>query len=178
MVLTGMLVGDTATYSCNAGFVLFGKGIRDCQLDGTWSHKTPECRVIDCGELVSPSNGAVALSGSTFGFTASYTCNPGFLLVGGGQTRVCQISGSWSGEAPVCCATTCIELQNPDNGIIELLGTEFGDVATYSCSIGFRLSGDQTRRCQSNGQWSGEEPACTLTFRCIILCTYIYCVSN
>ena len=44
VVLTGTLVGDTATYSCNAGFVLFGKGIRDCHLDGTWSHKTPECR--------------------------------------------------------------------------------------------------------------------------------------
>ena len=42
--VTGMTFGDTATYSCNTGFVLFGKGIRECRQDGTWNGKTPDCR--------------------------------------------------------------------------------------------------------------------------------------
>ena len=42
--LTGTAVGDTATYSCNQGFILFGKGIRTCRADGAWNGKSPECR--------------------------------------------------------------------------------------------------------------------------------------
>lgn len=42
--VTGTSAGDTATYRCNNGFVLFGKGIRECHDDGTWNGKAPECR--------------------------------------------------------------------------------------------------------------------------------------
>ena len=42
--LTGTAVRDTATYSCNQGFLLFGKGIRTCRADGAWNGKSPDCR--------------------------------------------------------------------------------------------------------------------------------------
>jgi len=41
--LDGTSVGDSATYRCNTGFILFGKGIRVCNPDGLWNGKAPVC---------------------------------------------------------------------------------------------------------------------------------------
>ncbi len=35
---------DTATYTCDTGFELFGNSMRTCQADGTWSGDEPTCR--------------------------------------------------------------------------------------------------------------------------------------
>ena len=40
----GLEFGSTATYTCNSGFVLFGKGIRTCLESGVWNGQAPECR--------------------------------------------------------------------------------------------------------------------------------------
>ena len=40
-------------------------------------------------------------------------------------------------------------------------GTDFGSVATYSCTSGYDLTGDMTRMCEVTGAWSGEAPTCT-----------------
>ena len=56
---------------------------------------------ISCPNLPSPSNGQVVLRGTTLSSTAVYSCNRGFILVGS-NTRVCQVDGTWSGEAPSC----------------------------------------------------------------------------
>ena len=58
--------------------------------------------VVDCGSLTDPANGQVDLtSGTTFGQTATYTCNTGYNLVGD-STRTCQTAGVWSESAPTC----------------------------------------------------------------------------
>ena len=58
--------------------------------------------VVDCGDLTDPANGQVDLtSGTTFGQTATYSCNTGYNLVGD-STRTCQATGVWSGSAPTC----------------------------------------------------------------------------
>ena len=47
------------------------------------------------------------------------------------------------------------------NGIACYNGLLTGSEATYSCiNCGFRLQGDETRRCQRNGLWSGTTPVC------------------
>ena len=56
---------------------------------------------VDCGTLTNPSNGQVNTTGTTLGQTATYSCNPGYNLVGG-STRTCQATGSWSGSVPTC----------------------------------------------------------------------------
>ena len=48
VVLSGNNFRDTATYSCNTGYVLYGKGIRDCGMDGQWGGKAAECK----GEVI------------------------------------------------------------------------------------------------------------------------------
>ena len=58
--------------------------------------------VVDCGTLSNPLNGQVNhTAGTTFGETATYSCNTGYNLVGD-NTRTCQATGAWSGSAPTC----------------------------------------------------------------------------
>ena len=58
--------------------------------------------VVDCGNLTDPDNGQVNhTAGTTFGKTATYSCNTGYNLVGD-STRTCQATGNWSGSAPAC----------------------------------------------------------------------------
>ena len=41
------------------------------------------------------------------------------------------------------------------------MGTVFESQATYTCNDGFAISsGDDTRTCEANGEWSGSEPTC------------------
>ena len=58
--------------------------------------------VVDCDALTNPANGQVShTAGTRFGETATYSCDPGYILVGG-STRICQATGNWSGSAPNC----------------------------------------------------------------------------
>ena len=57
--------------------------------------------VIDCGELDDPDNGQVSHDETTVGSIATYTCDPGFNIVGN-MTRICQENGDWSGTEPTC----------------------------------------------------------------------------
>ena len=57
---------------------------------------------MDCGTLTDPANGQVNnTAGTTFGQTATYTCDIGYNLVGE-NTRICQADGIWSGIDPLC----------------------------------------------------------------------------
>ncbi len=47
------------------------------------------------------------------------------------------------------------------NGMVDTTsGTTFMNTATYSCDTGYNLTGEATRMCQANGNWSGSEPTC------------------
>ena len=54
----------------------------------------------------------------------------------------------------------CLVLGNPANGLVTLTATTHTSVATYSCNPGYSRIGDDTRTCQSSGDWSGSEPMC------------------
>ena len=57
---------------------------------------------MNCGSLTDPVNGVVDhTAGTTFGQTATYSCNTDYNLVGA-NTRTCQAAGEWSGKAPTC----------------------------------------------------------------------------
>ena len=123
----GTTLGQTATYSCNAGYDLVGNSTRVCETTGLWSGSAPTCpsklviinhqvrlciyvyifllsTVVDCGPLPNPVNGQVNTTGTTYGQTATYSCNTGYRLLGD-STRTCQATGSWSGSAPTCHGT-------------------------------------------------------------------------
>ena len=57
---------------------------------------------VDCGNPdPSDPNGSLDVSSTTLGSEATYSCNPGFTLVGT-EVAVCQADGQWSSQAPVC----------------------------------------------------------------------------
>ena len=43
---------------------------------------------------------------------ATYGCNNGFELVGGGSALVCQTDGTWTGTAPTGCVGEMISVIN------------------------------------------------------------------
>ena len=57
---------------------------------------------VDCGPLTNLTNGLVHTSnGTTFGSTATYTCDTGYML-SGSQSRTCGADGSWTSLEPFC----------------------------------------------------------------------------
>ena len=56
---------------------------------------------IDCDVLEDIANGYVDFGKTSFGSTATYNCNSGFVLVGKGLRR-CSEDGQWSGVEPSC----------------------------------------------------------------------------
>ena len=60
----------------------------------------------------------------------------------------------------ITIAVECGPLSSPTNGLVILTGTTFMHTATYSCNQGHVLEGDDTRTCQFDRAWSGEEPQC------------------
>ncbi len=65
----------------------------------------------------------------------------------------------------------CPRINDPRNGDVRVSGLRVGSKATYSCDRGHKLRGNQIRKCQSNGQWSGSDPSCIS-----ILMDYYYTV--
>ena len=141
-----------------------------------FSFKNP---VVDCEDLLAPSNGDVMVSTTVFGSTATYSCNDGYTLEGV-TTRTCLANGSWSESAPTCtgeyqkaltlngyitmifyAVVDCGNLLAPSNGDVMVSTTEFGSTVTYSCNDGYTLEGVTTRTCLASGSWSGTAPTCT-----------------
>jgi CUB/sushi domain-containing protein len=154
--------GSTADYTCNLGYGLLGTSPRTCQADGTWSGTAPTCSPADCATAPSPANGVVTTTGTTFGSTATYSCDPGYDL-SSTDARTCQADGTWSGTTPTCASVEC---GSPPGlgytGSVSVTGTTYGSTATYTCNLGYSMTGAKTRTCQADGTWSGITPACTV----------------
>ena len=136
---------------------------------------------FQCPELFDIPNGEVEFSSRTPGSTATYTCDFGFVLQGDEQ-RVCMENETWSGEPPTCfrkfkflsyypifhsyslflfsAETTCPDLPNPTNGIVDIQGNTPGGSAVYLCNPGLSLIGSSRRICNVDGTWSGDPPTC------------------
>ena len=55
MSIAGNSPGDTATYTCNAGYDLVGVSVRECGVDGEWS-EVPLICIRKCFHLLSLHN--------------------------------------------------------------------------------------------------------------------------
>lgn len=163
--LAGTTFGSIAVYSCNTGYKLLGASTRKCLAHKIWNATAPTCIIKDCGSLTNPPNGIVSfLAGTSYGQTATYTCNRGYTM-SGSPSRQCAEDGVWTGSAPVCEEILCGSLKSPVNGKIVLSrGLSIGSVATYSCNSGYRISSidDATRVCQQNGTFSKSTPTCII----------------
>ena len=55
----------------------------------------------------------------------------------------------------------CGDPGTPLNGNRDLSGRSVSSVVRYTCNVGYSISGDQSRTCQSSGFWSGSLPSCS-----------------
>ena len=68
---------------------------------------------------------------------------------------------------PVLCVqyptVRCELLNTPNNGMMICSLSDDGAPSTcsFTCNTGYKLTGSDTRTCQSNGSWSGSETICT-----------------
>ena len=56
---------------------------------------------VGCGSQPNPNRQVRQAAGTTFGQTATYSCNIGYNVVGY-STRTCQATEVWSGSEPMC----------------------------------------------------------------------------
>ncbi len=117
---------------------------------------------VDCGTLDAPGNGSIAISKTTNGGTATYTCTAGFVLDGNGGNgvRTCQADGTWTGTAPACSPITCPAGNPPANGSVTPPNPVYGAEADYACNAGYVLFGNAARLCQVDGTLDGVAPLC------------------
>ncbi|KAG8570229.1 hypothetical protein GDO81_011162, partial [Engystomops pustulosus] len=148
-------------FSCDPGYFRLGPASIQCLANGTWSwrNERPHCQITSCGELPVPPNGKKIGTQATFGSTAIFTCDTGYMLVGS-VVRECLSSGLWSGTETRCLAGHCGTPELIVNG--QVIGENYGyrDTVVYQCSPGFRLIGSSVRICQQDHNWSGQLPAC------------------
>ena len=65
----------------------------------------------------------------------------------------------------VTAEPNCTKLDDLGNGIINCSSIEnqehiYEDTCHFTCNTGYELIGSDTRTCQSNGSWSGNETEC------------------
>ncbi|NXF75028.1 LYAM3 protein, partial [Sclerurus mexicanus] len=159
--------GSTCVFSCQMGFVLKGSETRECMATGTWTGDTPQCKAITCPVLSAPDWGEMNCSHQygnfTFGSMCTFSCQMGFALIGP-ERRECMTTGTWTGNATRCEAIACPVLSAPDWGEMNCSHLHrdfaFGSTCTFSCQMGFALTGSESHKCTATGTWTGEAPRC------------------
>jgi CUB/sushi domain-containing protein len=159
--------GAIAQHVCATGYNLVGVADRTCGPSGDWSGSAPICSPVDCGPPPATAPLVVsAPSGTTFGMTATYSCETGYGLVGDAQA-ICQASASWSG-ARSCALIDCGTYTPTDPNILVNNPTQtyYGAIADLTCGAGYSESGGTEITCGldggGEGAWLGVEPSCVL----------------
>ncbi|XP_064397072.1 CUB and sushi domain-containing protein 3-like isoform X2 [Halichondria panicea] len=156
---------EDGTHGCHANAnCMDTEGSFTCSCKEGFTGEGFNCTAIDCGRLEAPQNGAISLANSStrFSSVAIYSCLRGFNMIGE-ASRVCLVSGGWSGQDPVCRVVDCGPLPDISLGGVKLLNgsTVYASVAEYQCVTGYLLAnGDERRECLSTGLWSGRAPVC------------------
>ena len=112
--------------------------------------------------------------------TCNYTCHIGYIL-NGTDTMSCQSNGSWSGRDNTCekgqlykwtyswfiilILVFCSSLNDFENGVINCVTGDdgilsYGDSCNLTCNTGYKITGNVTRICQSDGNWSSGVANC------------------
>ncbi|XP_060701425.1 complement decay-accelerating factor-like isoform X2 [Hemiscyllium ocellatum] len=106
-------VGQVVYYGCLPGYRWNDStpNFVICQANLTWSEPLMSCMPKLCGPPNDLQNGYYTITGQTFGSSASYHCNKGYLLLGKGQI-LCTSVG-WSKSFKFCDPVPDDEVKPP-----------------------------------------------------------------
>ncbi|XP_048063024.1 P-selectin isoform X3 [Megalobrama amblycephala] len=165
--------GSTCWVKCDFGFVLNGTNSTNCTAHGNWSHTPPVCHAIQCPPFSNaPSFGSMScthpLSNNSYNSSCEFKCEEGFVLKGADST-LCDHTGHWTHSTPTCAAVACDPLVVPAQSHLtcaDPLGKfSFRSSCNATCEEGYRLRGEPTLTCLSDGNWSAPTPECEV-IRC------------
>ena len=117
---------------------------------------------IECSPLKNIQYGNVSYinGGDTqYGAIARYTCSEGYEL-NGNEQRECTEGGTWDGSEPSCGIISCGNPGMVPNG--EQFGYiyTYGSEVTFTCKLGYNISGNLTITCLADKTWSSSLPTC------------------
>ncbi|KAK6624931.1 hypothetical protein RUM44_011795 [Polyplax serrata] len=124
-----------------------------------------------CNSDLNVFRGKVSYDFSKGRKIAKYTCDEGFIIKFdddnefvnkrvNSYVRTCMKFGGWHQKEPKCARVSCGFPGYFLQGRITGTSYKYEDVVVYHCSEGYRLDGNNTRICTSDGTWSGETPQC------------------
>jgi len=92
------------------------------------------------------------------------------MAMDGGTNSVCILF-----KILIICtsAVDCGSLHAPRNGSMTGSKTVFPNIIEFRCDEGFDLLGSASRKCKSDGKWSGNVTACKGTAKAIFLVQFI-----
>ncbi|KAI0223428.1 hypothetical protein LSAT2_025370 [Lamellibrachia satsuma] len=136
-----------------------------CIDTGNWTLTNETCEVVNCGKPPDLVNASVSFNETTYGESATYTCEGG-LWFGREQrdtvTR-CVDSGNWNKTEDACKVIDCGSPVNLTNAEVEFKATTFEDTANYTCEVGYRFpSGSRhlETSCIDTGNWTLTNETC------------------
>ncbi|XP_046563497.1 sushi, von Willebrand factor type A, EGF and pentraxin domain-containing protein 1-like [Haliotis rubra] len=171
---------DVISYSCNVGYEQVGgsNGSMRCNETGSWHldvefGNPPLCEKISCGLSPSFENVTASQGAGVFDDVISYSCNMGYVQVGGSNGSMrCNEMGSWDpdvvyGDPPLCEKISCGLSPSFENVTASQGNGVFDDVISYSCNLGYEQVGGSngSMRCNETGSWGpdmvyGDPPLC------------------
>ncbi|XP_051732104.1 P-selectin isoform X5 [Ctenopharyngodon idella] len=165
--------GSTCWVKCDFGFVHNGTNSTHCTAHGNWSHIPPVCHAIQCPPFSNaPSFGSMScihpLSNNSYNSSCEFKCGEGFELQGS-NTTWCDHTGHWTHKTPTCTVVTCnpvLASAKSQLTCADPLGKfSFRSSCNATCEEGYRLRGESTLTCLSDGNWSAPTPECEV-IRC------------
>ncbi|XP_055511062.1 sushi, von Willebrand factor type A, EGF and pentraxin domain-containing protein 1-like isoform X2 [Leucoraja erinacea] len=97
--------GQQAVYSCNQGYTLTGERTITCTDTGHWSHPTPNCTAVNCGEPPRLENGFHIGNDYSHQKRVHYDCNKGYERFG--SSRILCTDEGWTKLNAQCQITRC-----------------------------------------------------------------------
>ncbi|KAB0799990.1 hypothetical protein PPYR_07870 [Photinus pyralis] len=153
-------------------------GIKSCQCKtGYRATDRNGCETIKCPKLSPPEHGYFVRKkdcGNVLNNACGVRCEVGYTLIGS-SIRLCQLSGTWSGDPPSCQVKTCSALSAPSHGFISCEHNDLGikynrtdeplpvdTVCEFKCENGRTVVGSSQRTCLPLAQWDGLKVSCKL----------------
>jgi len=84
------LIGDTCTFSCNAGYELQGPNNGTCLADQSWSGGLPYCMPLNCSNLIYTSVITPSSCELQYQSQCTVSCDEGF--TGDDVTYLCNVT--------------------------------------------------------------------------------------